>query len=246
MNFSGQVVALTGAGSGIGQAIATQLAGLGAQVYATDVSEAALAPLSALDMQCDVVDLTDRARAAAWVGSIAARAGKIDVLINNAGGVAGQGPKPIEAISDEEWDKLFDVNLNSLFAVTRAVAPVMKAAGSGAIVTLSSSAAIQASLTGIQAYCASKHGVLGLTRQLAHEFGPSGIRVNSVAPGFIPTLANVAQWEAMGSAKQAALLEGIALRRFGKPEDIANVVVWLASSMSSFVNGQVISVDGGK
>jgi len=246
MNFSGQVVALTGAGSGIGQAIAKQLVAAGAQVYATDVSAAALEPLSMLEMQCDVVDLTDRAGAAAWIADVAARAGKIDVLINNAGGVAGQGPKPIDTISDEEWDKLFDVNLNSLFAVMRAVAPVMRAAGSGAIVTLSSSAAIQASLTGIQAYCASKHGVLGLTRQLAHEFGPYGIRVNSVAPGFIPTSANVAQWEAMGAAKQAALLEGIALRRFGKPEDIANVVVWLASSMSSFVNGQVISVDGGK
>ncbi|SAL85285.1 3-ketoacyl-ACP reductase [Caballeronia arvi] len=247
LDFSGQVVAVTGAGSGFGRAIAAQFADLGARVYATDVSDAALSPLKGPNIETAVVNLLDRRASAQWVASIAESAGRLDVMVNNAGGVMGQAHKPLETVSDDEWDRVIDINLGSAFALARAVTPVMKAQKSGAIITISSGAALQASLTGVQAYCSAKHGVLGLTRQLAHELGPFGIRVNSVAPGFVRTNpATEAQWDAMGPDNQAALMRSIALGRLGTPQDIANVTVFLASPLASFVNGQIISVDGGK
>ena len=123
----------------------------------------------------------------------------------------------------------------------------MKAAGRGRIVNISSGAGLQASLTGIQAYCSAKHAVIGLTRQLAHELGPFGITVNSVAPGFIRTNpATEKQWESYGADGQKALVERIALKHLGSAQDIANAVIFFASELASFVNGQVLSVDGGK
>jgi len=139
------------------------------------------------------------------------------------------------------------VNLGAAFALSRAAAPGMKRAGRGRIVNISSGAGLQASLTGIQAYASAKHAVVGLTRQLAHELGPHGITVNSVAPGLIPSNpASAAQWEGYGPARQEAILGAIALRRLGTPQDIANAVLFFASPLADFVNGQVLQVDGGK
>ncbi|MGI4984529.1 MAG: SDR family NAD(P)-dependent oxidoreductase [Janthinobacterium lividum] len=248
ISFNGKVVAVTGAGSGFGQAIALQFHALGAAVFATDVDQEALAPLVRQGIATSAVDLMRRDAAGEWIASIErASAGNVDVLVNNAGGVLGHARKPIEEVGNDEWDGILAVNLGTVFAVSRAVAPGMKRKGEAAIVNISSGAALQASLTGVQAYCASKHAVLGLTRQLAHELGPFGIRVNSVAPGFVRTnAATEAQWHAMGPEKQAALMRGIALGRLGTPQDIANAVVWLASPLAAFVNGQILSVDGGK
>ena len=112
---------------------------------------------------------------------------------------------------------------------------------------ISSGAGLQASLTGIQAYASAKHALVGLTRQLAHELGPHGITVNSVAPGLIPSNpASVAQWDGYGAAGQAAMIERIALRRLGTPQDIAHAVLFFASPLADFVNGQILGVDGGK
>ncbi len=243
LRFDGQVVAVSGAGHGLGQAIAESFAALGARVFGCNPVAATVA-----GTEIAVVDLTDRAAGAAWVAGVEQAAGApVDVLVNNAGGVAGQVFKPVETVTDAEWDRIFAVNVGAAFAVSRAAAPGMKRAGRGRIITISSGAGLQASLTGIQAYASAKHAVVGLTRQLAHELGPYGITVNSVAPGLITSNpASIAQWESYGAAKQEAMLNGIALRRLGKAQDIANAVLFFASPLADFVNGQILQVDGGK
>jgi 3-oxoacyl-[acyl-carrier protein] reductase len=246
IGFDGKVVAVSGAGHGFGREIAQMFAALGARVFATDVAAAGLASIDNVVTQ--VVDLRDRGAATDWVRQVEAQAGQaIDVLVNNAGGVAGQGPVPLEDVPDADWDVIFDINVNAAFALCRAAVPGMKRAGGGRIVNISSGAGLQASLTGIQAYCSAKHAVVGLTRQLAHDLGPFNITVNSVAPGFIRTnAATEKQWDGYGPEGQRALVERIALKRLGSARDIANAVVFFASDLAGFVNGQILSVDGGR
>ena len=195
-----------------------------------------------------VIDLTDRAAGAAWVRDIEQKTGRaVDVLVNNAGGVAGQVFRPIDEVPDEDWDRIFAVNLGAAFVVSRAAAPGMKRAGRGRIVNISSGAGLQPSLTGIQAYASAKHAVVGFTRQLAHELGPYGITVNSVAPGLIPSNpASAAQWDGYGEAKQEAMVQAIPLRRLGTAQEIANAVVFFASPLAEFVSGQILQVSGGR
>ena len=245
LDFSGRTVAVSGAAVGFGRAIADRFAAAGAQVFGCDIAgREGGDPRVVLDE----VDLTDRAAAAAWIAAVEDRAGRaIDVLVCNAGGVAGQTDRPIEEVADADWDRVVAVNLGSTFALCRAAAPGMKRAGSGAIVTITSGAALQASLTGIQSYCSAKHAVLGLTRQLAHELGPFGIRVNSVAPGFVRTNpATERQWLSYGPERQQQLVDAIALKRLGTADEIAKAVLFFASDLASFVNGQILSVDGGR
>jgi 3-oxoacyl-[acyl-carrier protein] reductase len=252
IGLGGQTVVVSGAGHGFGRCIAQTFARLGAAVFGCDLSAAELAETAAGSppgISTEIVDLRDRDAAAAWIGRVErqARTGAIDVLINNAGGVAGQEMRPVEEVPDADWDRIFAINVGAAFALSRAAAGGMKRTGCGRIVNISSGAGLAASLTGIQAYCAAKHAVVGLTRQLAHELGPFGITVNSVAPGFVRTNeATERQWASYGGAGQQALLAGIALRRLGTPQDIANAVVFFASDLARFVNGQVLSVDGGK
>lgn len=246
--FTGKAVAVSGAASGFGSAIAEHFLGLGARVFGCDIDEAGLARLERAGVVTTKVDLCSRAAAAHWVGTIEDRAGAaVDVLVNNAGGVAGQGPRPLEEVTDAEWDRVVAINLGATFALCRAAAPAMKRARQGAIVNISSGAALQASLTGIQAYCSAKHAVLGLTRQLAHELGPFGIRVNTVAPGFVRTNeATERQWASYGTERQRQLVESVAMKRLGTAQEIAKAVVFFASDLASFVNGQILSVDGGR
>jgi len=249
IRFAGKIVAVTGAGHGFGRAIALRFASLGARVFATDLSGEELAQTAGMGpVAVEAMDLRDRAAAAGWIREIERRAGgAIDVLVSNAGGVAGQVAKPIGEVTDEEWDAIFAINVHAAFALARAAAPAMQRAGGGRIVTISSGAGLGPSLTGIQAYCSAKHALVGLTRQLAHELGPFGITVNSVAPGFIRSnAASERQWESYGREGQKALIERIALRRLGSAEDIANAVIFFASDLAGFVNGQVLAVDGGR
>jgi 3-oxoacyl-[acyl-carrier protein] reductase len=249
IRFDGQTVAVTGAGHGFGRCIAQTFAHLGARVFATDIAADKLAETAAPGgITTKVVDLRDRAAGAAWIGQIESQTGgAIDVLVNNAGGVGGQTNRPLEDVADEAWNMLFDINVNAAFTLCRAAAPAMKRARRGRIVNTSSGAGLQASLTGIQAYCAAKHAVVGLTRQLAHEFGPYNITVNSVAPGFIRTNpATEKQWDSYGADGQQALVERIALKHLGTAQDIANAVVFFASDLAGFVNGQILQVDGGR
>lgn len=226
-DLGGRVALVTGTAHGIGAAIAAALAASGATVHGVDR---------------DTVDVAD----ATHVSALIARIGPVDILVNNAGGVVEQVGRPLEEVSDDDWRAVVDANLTSTFVCTRAVVPGMKAAGWGRIVNITSGAGRSVSLTGIQAYASAKAGQIGLTRQTAHELGRFGITVNSVAPGFVlsnPTTER--QWASYGAEGQRALVEGIATRRLGTPEDIANGVLFFVADASSWVTGQVLSIDGG-
>lgn len=245
-DLAGRIVAVSGAGSAFGIAIAGAFREQGARVFGCDIDPTGFAALEEAGVGCAAVDLRDRAAAAGWIDAIARDGGGIDILVNNAGGVAGQQHQPFATLPDDDWDMLLDINLNAAMALSRAATRHMAAAGSGAIVNICSGASVRASLTGIQAYCAAKHGLLGLTRQLAHELGPQGIRVNAIAPGLVLTGdATRRQWDAYGAERQAAILGGVAMRRLGTAEDIARVALFLGSDLAGFVTGQILSVDGG-
>lgn len=249
IRFDGKAIAVTGAGHGIGRAIARAFAERGARVFACDLNADALQVTARTPgIETALLDVTARPDVRAWVAGIEkAAGGALDVVVNNAGGVCGQPGRPIEEIGDEDWDAIVRVNLTAAFAVTQAAAPAMKARRSGRVVNISSGAGLGVSKTGIQAYASAKAGQIGLTRQLAHELGPFGITVNSVAPGFVlSNPATMRQWDAYGEAGQRALLGGVAARRLGTPEDMAHAVLFLASDFAGYINGQTISVDGGK
>ncbi|HMJ59024.1 MAG TPA: SDR family NAD(P)-dependent oxidoreductase, partial [Gemmatimonadales bacterium] len=237
---------VTGAAHGFGRAISIALASRGAAVWACDVIGDELAETRALcgaACRTAVVDVRDKAAVQAFV----AAAGLVHILVNNAGGVLGQVGRPLEEVTPDEWQAIYDVNVTGAFYCVQAVAPGMKAARFGRIINISSGAGLGVSLTGIQAYASAKAAQIGLTRQLAHELGPWGITVNNVAPGFVrsnPTTER--QWESYGAEGQRALVAGIALQRLGTPEDIAAAVLFFASEQAGWITGQVLGVDGGK
>lgn len=247
--FEGQRVIVTGAGHGFGRAISKAFADAGAMVWACDLNTAGLEETRKLcGKSCEMrtLDVSDRAAVTAFVAE-AAGGEAIDVLVNNAGGVRGQVGRPIEEISEQDWHTIFDVNVTGAFYFAQAVTPGMKQKKRGRIINISSRAGLEISLTGIQAYASAKAAQIGLTRQLAHELGPWGITVNNVAPGFVrsnPTTER--QWDSYGEAGQRKLVESIALKRLGAPEDIAHAVLFFASDYAGWITGQVLSVDGGK
>jgi 3-oxoacyl-[acyl-carrier protein] reductase len=251
--FAGQTVVVTGAAHGFGRSIAHAFAAEGAQVWACDVNRSGLtetarmAQENGVTVQTRTVDVGDGAAVAAFVAEVAGETGRVDVLVNNAGGVLGQVGRPIEEISPEDWRAIFQVNVDGAFFFAQAVAPHMKARQRGRIINISSGAGLGISLTGIQAYASAKAAQIGLTRQLAHELGAWGITVNNVAPGFVrsnPTTER--QWDSYGEEGQRKLVQGIALKRLGTPEDIAHAVLFFASEEAGWISGQVLSVDGGK
>jgi 3-oxoacyl-[acyl-carrier protein] reductase len=253
LDFSGKTAIVTGAAHGFGRAIAAAFARGGADVWACDLIDEELRETEALcggvrgSCRTTIADVRDRASVDALVAAAAATSGRVDILVNNAGGVVGQVGRPLEEITPADWQAIFDVNVTGAFYCSQAVAPGMKAARAGRIVNISSGAGLGISLTGIQAYAAAKAAQIGLTRQLAHELGPWGITVNNVAPGFVrsnPTTER--QWESYGSEGQRALIDRIALKRLGTPDDIAYGVLFFASEYAAWITGQVLSIDGGK
>lgn len=250
LEFNDKTAIVTGAAHGFGRAISVALAQRGASVWACDLIEDELGETERLcggTCSVRVVDVTDKNAVDAFVAEASAATGRVDILVNNAGGVLGQVGRALEEVSASDWQKIFDVNVSAAFFFSQAVAPGMKAARGGRIVNISSGAGIGISLTGIQAYASAKAAQIGLTRQLAHELGPWGITVNNIAPGFVRSnAATERQWESYGSQGQHDLIDRIALKRLGTPDDIAYGVLFFASDYANWITGQVISIDGGK
>ncbi len=247
-----QVALVTGAGYGLGQAIAVRLSAMGCHVYGADLFHEHLEQTQRLIESSGgifssyVFDVTRPHEWEEWIRFVRDNEAGLHILVNNAGGVAGQVHQDIEEVGNDDWDTVLKINLYSVFYGVRAVAPIMKAQAYGRIVNISSGAGRSHSLTGIQAYTSAKAGQIGFTRQMAAELGPHGITVNNVAPGFVrsnPTTEK--QWEAMGETGQNQLVSSIPVRRLGNPADIAAVVGFLASPEAGYVTGQIVSVDGG-
>ncbi len=245
ITFSGKRVLVTGAVRGIGRAIAHAFAAEGAEVHATDIRQDLLEEVRAeapAPLGVHALDVTDSKAVTALVEEC----GPLDIAVHAAGGVLGQRARPLEEVSDEEWRAIQAVNLDGAFHLARAVTPGMKTTGAGRIVIISSGAGLRVSRTGIHAYGTAKTAQIGLTRQLASELGPYGITVNGVAPGFMPTSPDYRrQWEGYGPEGQKAYLEGLAMRRQGRPEDIAHAVLFFASDYASWITGQTLPVLGG-
>jgi 3-oxoacyl-[acyl-carrier protein] reductase len=248
IRFEGQVALVTGAAQGIGQAIALALKEAGARVFAADRDAAGLSAFAAAHVITPLVlDIGDRAACHAAVGSIVGQAGKLDILVNAAGGVRGQTGGPVDAVTPENWRAIFEANVDGAFWLSQAASRPMQAQGAGRIVNIASGAGLRPSLTGIQAYTAAKHALVGLTKQLSQDLGPFGITCNAVAPGFVRSNPSTErQWEAYGADGQARLIAGIHTRRLGTAEDIANAVLFLASDQANWISGQIMSVDGGR
>lgn len=242
IEFKNRRALVTGAAHGIGRAIAFALARDGATV--TGVDNRAVDPTeNGLTISTHQCDLTSRVA----IDDLVKTKGPFNILVHSAGGVCGQVGRPLEEISEDDWDAIVNINMKAGFFLTQALAPHMKAQGYGRIVLISSGAGLGVSLTGIQAYASAKAGEIGLTRQLGHELGKFGITVNSVAPGFVrsnPTTER--QWESYGPEGQKAMIERIATRRLGKVDDIVAATLFFASEQANWITGQVLSVDGGK
>ncbi len=252
-DFCHHTVIVTGAAHGFGRAIAHAFAQRHATVWACDIDDEGLhetlvrATEGHGTIHARHTDVTDRDAVFELVAEAEHDSDGVHVLVNNAGGVAGQVGRPLEEVSEPDWRALFAINVDAAFTFAQAVAPGMKRAGRGRIINISSGAGLGVSLTGIQAYAAAKAAQIGLTRQLAHELGPWSITVNNVAPGFVRSNpATERQWRSYGEAGQRALVERIALKRLGTPEDIAYAVLYFASPYAAWVTGQVLSVDGGR
>lgn len=253
MDFGGKTVIVTGAAHGFGRAIALAFATRGASVWACDVLGD---ELNETQQQCAevggkcrvaVINVRNRGQIFTFVERILEADGKADILVNNAGGVLGQVGRPLEAITEEDWDSIFEVNTRAAFYFAQAVAPSMKSNGGGRIINISSGAGLGVSLTGIQAYASAKAAQIGLTRQLAHELGEWNITVNNIAPGFVLSNPNsIRQFESYGEQGQKALVSSIALKRLGSAEDIAHGVLFFASEYADWITGQVLSIDGGR
>ena len=246
MRLSNKVAVITGGAAGIGFAYARRFLAEGARVVVADVADpvAAAGKLDAGDHALGVVtDVSDAASVHAMVKAAVSRFDRIDVLVNNAALFAPLTPKPFDEIPEAEWDRVMAVNVKGVWNCTRAVAPVMRAQGSGRIINVAS-AIVAKGTAMLMHYVTSKGAVVAMTRALARELGPAGIAVNAVAPGLI--LSDTVQANPdIAAFQRAAVMQSRSLKREAFPEDVEGTVVFLASDDSAFMSGQTLIVDGG-
>jgi len=244
----GPVAMVTGAGSGIGRASALALAVEGFRVACADIDEPSARETAqrivtaggqAVALRCDVTREDDCAALAAHTTE---RWGRLDAAFNSAG-IAGYPLRTVE-YSLAQWQRVLDVNLTGVFNCLRHQMPAMKRGGGGAIVNTASIMGLRGSLGGA-AYCASKHGVIGLTKVAALEGGRDGIRVNALCPGYIDTPMTTGAGSIFSQKKLDASVARGAIRRLAQPEEVAAMVVWLCSQQASYVTGASFTVDGG-
>lgn len=241
-SLEGRVAIVTGAASGIGRATTERLLARGARVVAVDLS-AAVHELAADDVAAVEGDVALAATSETAVATALERWQRVDILVNNAGLIIS---KSIVDTSEEEWDRVQAVNVRGAFLFSRAVIPVMLERGGGAIVSTASISGL-IGLPGQAAYCASKGALVQLTRQLAVEYSPRGIRVNAVAPGAVdtPLLRRLLDSAPDPSAVETSIGASHPLGRIASPNEIADAIVYLASDAASFVTGAILAVDGG-
>ncbi len=247
IDFSGQVAWVTGAGRGIGRAIALAFAQAGAAVLANDID-----PVTAADTVTAIGaaggnalaapgDVSQRAAVAAMAAAALARWGRLDVLVNNA------GIEPVASIlemTETDWDRTLATNLKGTFLCTQAAGRIMRAQGRGAIVNIASTAGKVQPLYLRSAYAASKAGQVGFTKEAAREFAAFGVRVNAVCPGVVVT--PMTEHLRQNAQQMARWMQEIPVQRLGEVKDVVGLVLFLASDAASYIVGQAIHVDGGK
>lgn len=246
LGLKGKIAVVTGANKGIGKAIAKTLATEGSTViingYQRSLTEETTRELRGLNLNVEgyTADVSNEKLVKKMVNYISMKYGRLDILVNNAG-IPGSG-KSICDVQFEDWKKIININLSSAFFCIKHAAPVMKKNNYGRIVNISSIFAFSGGIPGIPDYVSSKAGLIGLTKNAALELGKWGITVNTVLPGFIKTdmLSYLHESELKALAKQ------IPVRRIGTPQDVANLVCFLVSELSSYINGAVIHIDGGR
>jgi 3-oxoacyl-[acyl-carrier protein] reductase len=244
MRFQDQVAVITGGAKGIGRAVALAFIREGARVALVDIDKAGLAALreeieklggQVLAVCCDI---SNSSEVREMMNLVQKTFGRIDILVNNAG-IIRRGT--IETVTEEDWDRVIAINLKGTFNCCRAVIEPMKRRGGGKIVNVSSIAAKTGDITSAPGYGSSKAGVDALMKTLARQLAPYGIRVNAVAPHAIETEMS-AQWP---EEKRREIIASIPLGRLGRPEDVAEAVLFLASKSASFITGEILDVNGG-